>query len=225
VIIGDERMSARERLDVYANMYFYRILDVLRDDYPKLLGAVGDTGFHNLATDYLLACPPTHPSIAWAGARLPGFLVGREPAWLADLARLEWARREVFDGPDAAPLSLERLRALSPDAFATLPLRLIPCSRRLSLEFAVDDTWRDGAAPAAGPRALVVWRREIEVLHRAVEPLEWAALARVADCAPFGAVCDLVCERPAPGLEDAAQAAFALLGQWVADGLLAAPES
>ena len=36
VIAGDERLSAIERLDIYANMYFFRLLDVLRDDFPKL---------------------------------------------------------------------------------------------------------------------------------------------------------------------------------------------
>jgi len=40
-------MTAVERLDVYANMYFYRILDVLRVEYARVVAAVGDAEFHN----------------------------------------------------------------------------------------------------------------------------------------------------------------------------------
>src|SRR4029077_19404566 len=95
-IVGDERASAIERLDVYANMYFFRILDALRGDYPKVLAVVGDDAFHNLATDYLQAHPSRHPSLRFVGAALPAFLRGHALAgprpWLPGLAPLEWAR-------------------------------------------------------------------------------------------------------------------------------------
>ena len=53
-------MSSVERLDVYANMYFYRILDVLRDEYSKVRAVLGDDMFHNLITGYLVECRPAH---------------------------------------------------------------------------------------------------------------------------------------------------------------------
>ena len=36
VVRSDERLGAKERLDVYANAYFYRIHDVLAEDFEKL---------------------------------------------------------------------------------------------------------------------------------------------------------------------------------------------
>ena len=114
MVVGDERLSAVERLDVYARMYFVRIHDVLRDEYARTAAALGGEAFHDLVTDYLQACPPAHPSLREAGARLPAFVAGHALAadrpWLAELARLERARLEVFDGPDAAPLSIAALR-------------------------------------------------------------------------------------------------------------------
>jgi hypothetical protein len=90
MVVGDARLGAVARLDVYANMYFFRILDVLREAYPKLTAAVGDSAFHDLITDYLLACPPAHPSVAHAGDRLPQFLsthpLALERPWLLPLA-------------------------------------------------------------------------------------------------------------------------------------------
>ena len=77
--MADAKLSAVDRLDVYANMYFFRMLDVLRDDYAKVVAVVGDDAFHNLVTDYLVACRPAHPSLREVGARLPGFLA-RHPS-------------------------------------------------------------------------------------------------------------------------------------------------
>jgi hypothetical protein len=61
VIRGDERLSSVARLDIYADMYFFRIRDVLADDFRALAHALGPDGFHALAVDYLAACPPAHP--------------------------------------------------------------------------------------------------------------------------------------------------------------------
>ena len=32
IVLGDERLSAEARVDIYANMYFYRIRDALKED-------------------------------------------------------------------------------------------------------------------------------------------------------------------------------------------------
>src|SRR5262245_58775530 len=89
-ISGPDARFAEERLDVYANMYFYRLLDVLLGDYPKVLALVGQANFHNLVTDYVLAHPSENPSLRYVGERFPAFLKKSERAepWphLADLA-------------------------------------------------------------------------------------------------------------------------------------------
>ncbi len=130
IIAGDARASAVERLDVYANMYFFRILEVLRADYPKLAAVVGAETFHDLATDYLQAHPSRHPSLRFVGAALPDFLarhaLGATRAWLAELAALEWARVDVFDRADAEVLAHAALSALAPEAFAALALAPVP---------------------------------------------------------------------------------------------------
>src|SRR5204862_3776547 len=73
MIDGGAKMTPAERLDIYANMYFFRLLDCLKEDFPKLLEALGAGRFHHLLTDYLLAWPSAHPSRRCVGARLPGF--------------------------------------------------------------------------------------------------------------------------------------------------------
>ena len=146
LIAGDARASAVERLDVYANMYFFRILDVLRADYPKVLAVVGDAAFHDLATDYLQAHPSRHPSLRFVGAALPAFLEGHaraaERPWLVALAALEWARVDVFDSADTPVLAREALAAIAPEAFAGLALRPVAACALVPAAWAVEDVWR-----------------------------------------------------------------------------------
>ncbi len=222
------------RLDIYANMYFYRLLDILAGDFPKLAAVLGEAGFHNLATDYLLACPSRHPSVRNVGDRLADFLKAREPAWHAELARLEWARVDVFDAHDDELLTAAALSQLPPEEFAALPLRPISALRRVEAQFAVDDLWPDAdenasadenanadesRTPAEDARTILVWRQDSSVFHRALDPLEARAWTRIDEGdACFGHICDLVVEF-VDG-DEATLAALHLLQRWVADELL-----
>jgi len=45
LVLGDDRLSAEDRVDIYANMYFYRLLDVLKEDFPATFGCSATTIF------------------------------------------------------------------------------------------------------------------------------------------------------------------------------------
>jgi hypothetical protein len=224
--VGDARLPPEARLDIYGEMYFFRIHDVLREEAPRTAAALGEAAFHNLVTDYLRACPPNHPSLREAGARLPAFLAthpfGAERPWLAELARLERTRLELFDGPDAETLTLAHVRALPPEQIGALTLRVIPSHRLLENSFPISAAWRaeTAAAPTPAPETLLVWRPALEVRHRVVAPDE-ATWLRGLSATPrsFGALCDALAHE-GDALEAAAAQAFALVGRWLADGLL-----
>ena len=224
-------MTAVERLDVYANMYFYRILDVLRVEYARVVAAVGDAEFHNLITAYLTACPPAHPSLREAGARLFVFLarhpLAEERPWLVELARLERTHLELYDGPDAAALTMDEIRGSTPEAWPGLYLRAVSCHAVLRNRFTLSRAWRTlgsgdpaGAVPAVR-ETLLVWRQGFQVFHRVVEADEEPLLALLETGARFDTVCErLLGQVPE---EEAALRAFQLLGRWVTEGLVAAP--
>ncbi|HLK92869.1 MAG TPA: DNA-binding domain-containing protein [Polyangia bacterium] len=227
MVAGDQRLSAVARLEIYADMYFARIRDVLAEEYPKTLAALGAAAFQELVADYLDACRPNHPSLREVGARLPAFLAAHAAAaerpWVAELAALERARLELFDGPDAEPLTVEALRARPPETFATLPLRLIPSHAVLSTRFDVAAIWRadDAAAEAPGsvPSTLIVWRHEGQILHRAADAEETSWLRRLGvDEVMFGVLCAALATDRTD--EAAAARAYELLGRWSSDGLL-----
>jgi hypothetical protein len=229
-VASDQRMSALERLDVYANMYFFRIRDVLKEEFEKVVACVGEELFHDLIVEYLQEYPTEHWSLRDAGRRFTGFLnertISDEQPWLVDLAALERAYLEVFDGPDAETLTVETLQQLAPESFATLELRLLPSLLQLDAEYAVDELWQwleEGGAPmpaAVGARKLIVWRQGIEVFHRVLDDDEAALWPLLAQDVSFGVICDRLVEGHDP--EVAAQLGFQLLLRWTSENLLQA---
>jgi hypothetical protein len=218
-------------MEIYADMYFYRIRDVLRDEYKRVVAILGDDAFHNLITDYLIAFRPAHPSLREAGARLPTFLAQhplaeRHPV-APDLARLERLHLDLFDGPDTDVLTLEEVRAMPPEAISTLHLRAIPSHAMVTSRFKLSSSWHAlGAGEATGYLApisetLLVWRQGLEVNHRAVDPDEAPLLSMIGT----GALLDQLCGRLIETIpeERATERAFQIVGRWLADALIAAP--
>ena len=233
-ITGDETLGAAARLGIYADMYAARLVDVLREDYPRLAALLGEEAFDALARAYLVRHRPRRPSVRWAGDRFAAFL--REPRrpedtwppqppWLADLAQIEWLRGEVFDAPEAAPLTLEALRALAPEAWADARFDVVPAVRFLHSEWPVHELWGastlgETLAIAPAETEIRVWRQEFAVYHVAMPAIEAGAIACLRAGGTFAEVCEVVAARlPA---EEAAPRAGALLLRWVADGVVAA---
>ena len=157
VIRGDARLGAVERLEVYANAYFYRILECMRGEFPGLERTLGSELFHDLVTSYLAVRPSEHFSIRWVGEGLAGFLDDHDAAswfrehhpWAADLARLEWALGEVFDSRDSPTARTEQYAQVVPDAWAEMSLQLVPAVRLLALDWPVHELRRAGTSEPA----------------------------------------------------------------------------
>jgi hypothetical protein len=206
-------LAPAARVQVYATMYFWRLVETLREDFSKVAAALGEEGFPALMREYLARHPSTEPSIRHLGRALPDFLAGREPAYLADLARLEWARLEVFDAPDATPLGVADLRRVAPKDWPGLRFTLVPACTRLVTTWAVHRLWADGPALVVpGRTALRVWRESFRVYQTAMAPAEEAALAHLLAGEPFASICE--------AFDDPAEAGGLLL-RWVEDGIIA----
>lgn len=209
------------RLGMYRRMYRDRLVDAIAADYPKLAALLGSR-WPELAETYLGACPPAHPDIRDAGRRLAEFLAVAGRTWDADLARLEWARADVFFGVDAIPLGRDRLAALDPGEFPSLRLRLVPAHASVVLASNADDVWsalEDGNEPppqAPASRSVLVWRRgPTTVVHRTLDEDEATCVDLLARGGAFSALCEaLVATR------DPAARAIELLLRWTDAELL-----
>ena len=221
VVRSTPELSGEDRLAIYAEMYFARLRDVLAEDFEKTAAALGPEGFTAVARAYLAEHPSEHPSVRHVGRHLPAFLASQPPpaapAWLPDLARLEWARVEVFDAPDARPIGMADLLALPEAEWPQARLHAIPALEVVASDWPLHRIW-DGSRPDRTPTVLRVWRQDGGVYHCAMDALERVALAALREGRCFGEICEAMAEvQPAEAPEEAA----ALLARWIEDGLIA----
>jgi hypothetical protein len=228
LVLGDDRLSAEARVDIYANMYFYRILDALKEDFPATLAVLGADNFHNLVTGYLLEHPPTQPSISECGRHLAAYLHDhpmRERApFIADLARLERASAEVFQGPDAATLEPDALRSIAPADWPALKFRIQPAAQMLALDWQVSELLRaveeqrEWKPAEQGAVKVLVWRSNARVFYRDLGRVEADALEAISRGTTFSEICDLVAADAS--IEDPVATMNRMLARWLSDSLL-----
>jgi len=225
VVAPSATLDRRARLRVYADAYLWRLVDVLREDFPRVATLLGDDAFAETAQRYLKDNPSTCPSVTQLGRRFPAFLASLPdaPPHLADLARLERARLEVFAAADADRLTVPALRAVDAAEWPQLPLRAIPALRILRLRWPVQRLWTDDAAAVveSAPAVLRIWRAaDYQVFHAIIDDRAARALTRLIAGCSFGEMCAVFADLP-----DARAAADAvgLLARWVEDGIVAAP--
>jgi hypothetical protein len=173
-------MTPAERLDIYANMYFYRILDSLKEDFPQVLESIGEGLFHNLITDYLLKHPSSHYSLRYVGQHLPDFLqqhsLAKDYPHLVDLARLEYALLESFDASDEKVMKMHELQQVAPEQWGDLYLQLAPPVILLKGQ------WSEGP--------VIVWRQDFQVYYRHLDDVEHRLLSEAQDGRAFAELCE-----------------------------------
>ncbi len=228
LIVGDPQLSAVDRIGIYANAYFYRLLDAIKEDFPVTLAAIGDAEFHNLITAYLVEYPPQRPSINDASQNLATFVHGSQVAlrrpFLHDLVRVERAFVEVFLGADAKPLGFEDLRPIAPDQWPLIQMRSHPSLQVLECEWRIDTMMRAFRADTTPPQpghertSILLWRKNCEVDCRALDEAERAAFAVLRKGGEFAAVCAAITAHTS----DAGAPAVIkrMLSRWLADELL-----
>jgi hypothetical protein len=241
------RLSAGERLGIYAHAYYARLLECLGEVFPVLARTLGRELFESFAFEYLQRHPSRSYTLNRLGASFARFLEETRPdragpsagalpaAWpdfLIDLARLEWEIAEVFDGPgvEGQPLlSAAEVAGLGPERFAAARLATVPCLRLLSFRFPVNRYY--GAARRAGPdeepalpeaaEEHVALGRTHFVVHRyPLSRFQHALLGALAGGAPVGqAIAEAVAAAGAPlGADELAGEVGACFHAWTAAG-------
>jgi len=190
VIRPSLRVSSLDRMSIYADAYFARLAECLREEFPALRHALGDDAFDAFVAGYLEATPSNSYTLANLGSRFADFLDqatagGTDPSpendsspetdwwrFLVDLARLERLYNEVFDGPgdEGTPsLSRDAIMAVPPEQWDHVILTPMNSLRLIELDFPVQDyvtavrKHLDPPIPERHATWQMVWRREYVV--------------------------------------------------------------
>jgi hypothetical protein len=138
----NDRLTSFARLEIYNRQYWLRVLECFYDDFPGVRAVLGEGAFRNLAVAYLATHPSTCFTLRELGRHLVAF-IDAQPRWAKarrelarEMAQLEWAHIEAFDGEAKPPLGMEDL--LGRDA-GKVRLRLQPYITLLELPYPLDD--------------------------------------------------------------------------------------
>ncbi len=233
----NDRLTAFERLQIYNQQYWWRLLGAFGDDFSGLRAILGEEKFDRLATAYL----EKHGSTSWTlrnlGSKLTAFLEANpklthpRTALALDVARVEWARVLAFDEPARKINAPAKLARTPPDR---LRIGLQPYVVLLELSHPVDDLMRkmkrtefsamSNAVGAADnrQRARLIVRRSREPVFLAVHRLgnsvyfkrhdreAHALLLALRD----GATLEAACETAFADSTEAPEKCAAKIGDW-----------
>ncbi len=193
-IVEAEPLTKIERLDVYAEAYYSRLLECLELDFPALKRVLGEDIFRGLVAQYLEAHPSRTFTANSLGEQLPEFMksyeLSEELPYLPDLARLEWATVDSFFAKDHAPFDPARLDQIAADAWPRVRLKLDSSVVLLHSHWNVDDMSNDEKQPASEEeRWLVVSRQNYKVRVQKVEPLQFRVLELLSEGMRLGELC------------------------------------
>ncbi len=230
LVLPSRTLGPAERVAIYSRMYFARLLECLRAEFPAVLRLVGDDAFERLARAYLTRHPSRHWSLNVLGRKLPDFLGEgslRLPrrAMVRDVAALECAQSEVFDEEESSKvLSTDEFVSFPADDWARARLKPIAAFRLLSLGFPanaiVTAARQEKRLPPLGRKPTwvavyrkdhVVWRMDIDrERHACLDALGRGRTIGHAIAAAFSAY-----RGPASELEGRV---FSWFRDWVAEG-------
>jgi hypothetical protein len=235
-IAPSSRQTSVERLTVYAQSYWARLVGCLEEEFPTVRAAVGDEAFASFAVGYIEAHPSTSYTLGRLSDRFVSYLqetaahaAGHTDArWsqaVVEIARLERAITEVFDAPGGETigyLTPIELAAIAPDRQADLKLTLLPTVRLMTFDHDVNEFFtavRRAAPsgesppwPAERRTYLALSRRDFVVRRHALSHPEFVLLSGVAAGTTLSGALASLFDDPTIDVESAA----ASLGRWFA---------
>lgn len=241
VIERSRNQTSVERLAVYANAYYARLIECFEEEFPAMAYALGEETFRAFAFEYLQHYPPGSYTLAKLAANFPRFLRETRPVddaqdtgapkwtdFLIDLATLERTYSEAFDSPGAegfSTLQPDEVADITPERWPDTRLLTVACLRLLELRFPVQEFaasvkhGQEPVIPAPGATYLVVSRRNYVVHPRAVSRLEFEILQGLCDGRNVGEVVGIATESSDSTIEELSIQLRDWFQRWSADGL------
>ena len=134
------------RIAIYRNTVQNSLVEVLAAAFPVAHRIVGRAFFADLARRFVIDTPPRRPQLSAYGEAFPAFIAGdlgrHGLRYLADVARLEWARAESYFAADTAALEPAVIATIAPDALDGTVLLLHPATRLVRSGSPIHRIWQ-----------------------------------------------------------------------------------
>ncbi len=230
VVLPSKSLTSVERLDIYAHMYYARLLEILVAEYPVTRQILGAGRFAQAGREFLARNPSRTRTLNLLSVKFPAFLArnlpcGHRSDLAVDVARIERAMEDVFDAPRAEPLAPAEFAAIGAGDWQYIRLGVIPALRLLQLRYPVNDYMnavRRGEKPRIpGPRRTlaIVYRRAWQVYRRDQAPAQFRLLAALASGRTLGGAVRAGAKGSRTDADKMAATLGAWFREWAAAGL------
>jgi len=197
-ILGSSAAQRVKRFNVYRNNVHASLAAALAARFPVVERLVGDEFFRAMALAFIERHPPTSPVLSQYGETLARFIENFEPArsllYLADVARLEWARSFAYHAEDREIQAVSALANLTADVLGGVRLKLHPAFAAIRSPFPIVSIWwtntHDDVVAAIGPdhgaECALVTRPHLDVLVTRVPDASVAFIEALQDGRTLG---------------------------------------
>lgn len=228
------RAAPETQLYIYTHAYAARLKEVLANDYPAMLIAIGEDHFNQLADDYIQAHPSHYFSLRDFGRHMPDFVSElieqheryQEMHWLYELGLFEWTLGQAFDSADVSLFTEQDMATIPFEVWPDLKFTLHPSVHRLDFEWNAPEMWQaltaDEPTQIAALRETaspwLVWREKLITRYRSMQTDEQMALDTLRAGESFNDVCETLATQM--NQDEVPLYAATLLKGWIVQGLI-----
>lgn len=171
-LLDDSNPAYAERLSVYVNNTFFGLLEVLQSIFPVTENLLGEEFFKHMVRGYIVQSPLGKGNALSIGEKFSNYLAPmaeqHNVAYVADVARIEWAKSHAYFADDAPIATLESITNAmqeNPDCVLHLhPSSIVVhvCHNALDIMRAVENERIDDIAVAKQNHTILVWRNCVD---------------------------------------------------------------
>ena len=249
----NDRLDSFQRLEIYNQQYWWRLLGKFAEDFRGLRAVLGDAQFDKLAVAYLEHCGSTSWTLRNLGSLLERFvrerpeLTAPHTSLAIDMVRVEWARTIAFDEAEKLPLLPEEIRDIPPQL---LRLGLQPYLVLLELRHPIDKLLgklkrqgeietaslsnavssvrprrrgRLASRPKIKPIYIAVHRQNFSVYYKRLEAEAYRLLSALRTGMPLEHACLVACDGSTDSPEVIACKMKSWFAEWMSFGWLTKP--
>ncbi|MES2996991.1 MAG: DNA-binding domain-containing protein [Verrucomicrobiota bacterium] len=243
----NDRLTSADRLQIYNQQYWWRLLGSFAEDFRGLRAVLGERKFNKLATNYLTKIGSRSWNLRDLGTHLESYLrdhpelIAPHGPLATEMVRVEWARVLAFDGEPEPLLDAEKFARRKP---AKMTLGLQPYITLLELRFPIDHLLKrlkrsesDSASnamsgglrarrarlaskPLPQPIHLAIHRLDLLVYYKRLDPEAYFLLSALRDGKPLESACEIAFSDSADAPEIISEKVRTWFAAWMSFGWL-----
>ncbi len=211
-VLPSDELTALDRISIYANMYLWRLTEIISNEYPTVSHVLGGELFNKVVKDYVTHHPSTYYNLNQLSTKFPLYLLTTandipHQKFVAAVATVERAMEDVFDERHVERIPIETLQSIPDEKWADIRLQLNPALCLLELDYPVNAYMtavredRHMGIPQPEKTFVVVYRCNYKVWRDDLDQDRYQLLSRLKDGETLGATLEACALLPDVNIE------------------------